>query len=603
MRLKQLTIQGFRSFAQKTVIDFDGPDGLYLIQGENGAGKSSIWAAVCWILYGKTDRGVSGPQVEGWYSDLPCGGELELTVGGIEHTISRTRKPQTFTIDGKEAVQEHLVELVGLSYERFLQVVLLGQFGVLFADMRPTGRLNLITDVLELDFWADASKRAQEWIQQYEQQIIAAKTKIEIWDQALQRLMGSVADLERKGEAWRKEKARAIQRGRADVQKARRRLDSEREQLRVAEEQLEPINDKLNRLEDKRASIESDIEGAQEAVTSHEKRCAVLTHQLESIRDTSDRIGQMDVSSECPHCFQEVTQEYADSLNSDLEADYEERRIEFERERKLLAAARAGVGDLQDRLRALLDLYRKTESDESTIQERVRALKSNLQFWESTVSHNLQEVEKLRSQNQPFSDLLDKELGEVRELEDLLFQHEGDLHTMVSAADLLRDWPRLFKELRLWIVEDALVELEAYANSALEDLGLEDWSVYFQVERETQRGSVVRGFEILVQSPESPERVPWEAWSGGETQRVRVACAVGLATLIRSRMPHAPEVEVWDEPTAHLNQAGVDDLVSFMAERGRHLQVWLIDHRTMDQGSVTRSVRVEKTASGSRIIG
>ena len=48
MRLRQIKIAGFKSFADLTVIDIDVP--LTAIVGPNGCGKSNIIDAVRWVL-------------------------------------------------------------------------------------------------------------------------------------------------------------------------------------------------------------------------------------------------------------------------------------------------------------------------------------------------------------------------------------------------------------------------------------------------------------------------------------------------------------------------------------------------------------------------
>ncbi len=54
MKPIRLTMQAFCSYAGETVVAFDrlGGRGLYLITGNTGAGKTTLFDAICFALYG-----------------------------------------------------------------------------------------------------------------------------------------------------------------------------------------------------------------------------------------------------------------------------------------------------------------------------------------------------------------------------------------------------------------------------------------------------------------------------------------------------------------------------------------------------------------------
>ncbi|MFD3746423.1 AAA family ATPase [Nocardia sp. NPDC058633] len=156
MRLHRLELTAFGPFAETTVVDFDalGADGLFLLHGHTGAGKTTILDAIAFALYGKVPgaRGES-KRLHSDHADpqTPPSVVLEATLGG--RLVRLTRSPEferpkkngtgtrllqpqaTLTwLDGSGEnlsrltdIGDEVLRLLGMSADQFFQVVLLPQ--------------------------------------------------------------------------------------------------------------------------------------------------------------------------------------------------------------------------------------------------------------------------------------------------------------------------------------------------------------------------------------------------------------------------------------------------------------------------------------------
>ena len=189
MRLHNLEVTAFGPFADTVEVDFDelGADGLFLLHGQTGAGKTTILDAVAFALYGT----VPGARKEGkrLLSDhAPAGAvptvTLEATIGGRRLRITRSpeyerpkkRGAGTLTENAKATltwldgagenlsripdIAREVERLLGMTADQFFQVVLLpqGEFAkFLRADNEERGKL------LEKLFDTVRFKSVEDW--------------------------------------------------------------------------------------------------------------------------------------------------------------------------------------------------------------------------------------------------------------------------------------------------------------------------------------------------------------------------------------------------------------------------------------------------------
>lgn len=150
MKLLKLTINAFGPFVDKTVINFNdfGNNGLFLITGDTGAGKTTIFDAITFALFGSasgsTRNNVSALRSDFADEDNRTFVELEFSNKGEKYTIARkaqhkksnrkTRLNEEFslicpcgTILTQTDATNKIQEIIGLDKSQFAQIVMLAQ--------------------------------------------------------------------------------------------------------------------------------------------------------------------------------------------------------------------------------------------------------------------------------------------------------------------------------------------------------------------------------------------------------------------------------------------------------------------------------------------
>ena len=156
MRPIKLTMSAFGPYAGQTVIDFSqlGENGLYLITGTTGAGKTSIFDAIAYALYDKPSGDTRDPSMFRSKYALPSAEtyvELEFVCNGKTYTVRRSPEYERMRIRGngslvkqtpkaslhmpdgreidksKKEVDQAIRDIIGIDRNQFLQIAMIAQ--------------------------------------------------------------------------------------------------------------------------------------------------------------------------------------------------------------------------------------------------------------------------------------------------------------------------------------------------------------------------------------------------------------------------------------------------------------------------------------------
>jgi DNA repair exonuclease SbcCD ATPase subunit len=633
MRLVKLELSSFRSFIIERYLEFPDKAGFYLMRGENkvnldlggnDTGKSTTWDALCWCLFGKTARGLRASNIASWQDSLETtrvSATFEIRSGLVpgvarkyKHsklfTICRTHAPNSLTITnygtvlsentGEALTQEKLEEIIGMNYSSFLHTTLLGQFSKFFFDLSPTDKLAIFVDVLNLSCWVDASNKAKKRTQFLKDEYTRGEKEL---SSLAGELEATLTHLKKAKEDQQSHKKSSEE----DKNKTREAILSKQKEKAELEEYLENLEKTLAKIEKSLEENEKTIapwNDKADKFTSQligiEKELIVIDKEADKIKDKIEKVIN---EKKCARCGQEISEK----MQSDMVADLKEELRSSEKERKsLVNTAKAKVEKSEEVAAHLKENIASQEQIKDKYRKKKKFYDENergLIQIDAAITQLEKELKNLEKEN-PFDSTvknLNKAIAKTKQEIEIVESALGKIGREQISTEF---WIKGFKELRLWLVDSALRELEVNVNNSMLELGLDGWRVEFDIERETKSGGVSKGFIVLVHSPESTTSngvAPFESWGGGVTQRLRIAGEVGLAEMIRSRQGVSFDLEVWDEVSTHLSVEGVEDMLDFFAERVRKTrrQIWLVDHNNLI-GDFDGRLVVSKDITGSQ---
>ena len=157
MKPLKLTMSAFGSYAGKNVIDFTGQQqGIFLITGDTGAGKTTIFDAITYALYNQPSGGErNGNMMRSQYAqpEAETYVELEFLYRGqtyrvrrnpdykitktlkngkireqkVPHSVELTLPDGTVFPEKKNATDAKIIEILGLTADQFSQIVMIAQ--------------------------------------------------------------------------------------------------------------------------------------------------------------------------------------------------------------------------------------------------------------------------------------------------------------------------------------------------------------------------------------------------------------------------------------------------------------------------------------------
>ena len=283
-----------------TEIDFAKAN-TTLIVGENGAGKSTMLDALCFVLYNKPFRKINKPQLLNSINKKDLVVEIEFSIGANLFKVIRGLKPAVFEVykngtllnqdaDSRDYqdVLEH--QILKLNHKSFCQVVVVGSASfVPFMQLSAQHRREVIEDLLDIQIFSTMNTLLKEKISNNQQQLQNVNAAINLNNEKIKLTNEHILAMQRSAEEL-------IDKYRAELRGITDRIEHEKQSAQEYDEQIQKLSETIN---------------DSETVEKKHGKVRLYENQLQSkVEGLREDIQFLQAHDNCPTCKQNIDESF-----------------------------------------------------------------------------------------------------------------------------------------------------------------------------------------------------------------------------------------------------------------------------------------------------
>jgi len=489
MILRSLSLKNFRKF-KSAEIEF--PDGIVGIIGLNGVGKSTIFEALAWALYGSIAARTSVSEIKrvGASPSESCKVELNFLFGGNDYRVVREVNSKssnaTLVVNGKtiangsEGVNKYIEKLLGMDYKSFFTSVYAKQkeLNVLSA-MRPHERRPLILGMLGIDAVDDIIKNIRDDAKNKKN--ILDRLRIELLDEngkpKTEKLRREIEDLTKEKEKI-SEELHQIEEKLERKEKELLVLEKKRKEKKLRYEDISKSVEELERRKEKylrKKNLEDEIEKIKKKIKERKDRLKVEREKAVKYEGIEEEIGKVEdkikeISSKLDAIKKERNEKEAFKEYKRKEIlEIEKRKKEIEKlgpDAKCPTCERVLKNHYYNILEKISKEIKKIEKESSVLSEQIKKIEEKQDIVEKELDA-LQKRNKYLSEERRELDKINATirslLEEIEEGEKSLVEKSRELEEIKDVSFEKNEYERKIRE-KNKVYEEYQLVLEEYNN-------------------------------------------------------------------------------------------------------------------------------------------
>lgn len=534
-----------------------------LIQGKNYSGKTSLFNAMTFALYGRAYSKIKKSSLPNSINGKDCLVTIEFTIMDNIYKVVRGIKPDVFEIYKNDALlpqppttkeyQEILEKnILKLDFTSYTQLVMLGTSGYTpFLQLSAQDRRNFVETFLGIEVFTDlnkiAKKKSQEIINELftvETNIIATEKNINVLESVIKTSGESVA---------------------GQIEELTNQLTQDMQEYKKIQKQYETIQEQISEI----ATTEQTVS---EKETYVSKINTYITKKRTELEANAKIISKIDSGDTCPECNQSISPEHKES----------HKKTYIDANRQLYDNITKSEKILGDE-NTLLGQYKEDIRKKRQLQMELSKLDTELKFRKQNMQQKYNQREQLKV---PVSNENQLKLEQEQKLYNTLLKEKNEKNKYKKHFDIVLNTLK-DSGAKAQIIKNYIPVIVERTNKYLQKLNM---FVKFSLDEE---------FNEVLKSRHRDE-FQFESFSMGERMRINIALLFAWRDVMRVKTGVETNVIMLDEIGEILDTDGFEEFLSLVTDQD-NLNCVVISHKSNIEQMFESVLSVAKVKGFTRI--
>lgn len=637
IQIKKLVAQNFFCFGNDGIeIDFKKFGNIVLVNGKNldssnqnndaasnGAGKSSIPEIIVYGFYGKT---IKKPKKLS-HKDVinnQTGKKLKIEIEWDRYKLQRTRKPDglrlwesdqgvfddstEITLGGMPATQKKIEEILGLSYESFVNIaVFTDNNSVSFLECDAADKRVIVENLLSLEKFRTYQDSAKQLFKQQKDNLATLQLEFNNLERNKTQTTNLIEKYKKDIKDFKINLLEKYKKVLAEIDAAQKEVvlitqddqqlqKYQQEQSKIPDidaalEEIDPIKVKINNAISKAGEVidkaKSEIANLENEIS--EKRSVKIGYEnsMKSLMTTVEKISRLEKGVICQHCYGVVSEENYDKILKEHKDQLGEIKIEWENIKQSLELVESQKTTKIEQKNSLLQVLNLQEEKLKTINKKqsdllntknsiVNMKKPDSETKVSGLNEKIKLLKQEADKQNPDSAKTTPYDQYLTDAQQTLVEFEAEEQQLQQKLDSIRSemkyyeyWTTAFGDqgIRKYVIDGIVPALNDNLAHWLNVLIDNNLRIRFDNQ-----------FEEFIDKLPEESQLSYFAISGGQKRRINLALSQAFAHIMSLNTGRMLDIIFLDEVTSNIDKVGAEAIYRMILQLSQEKQVFVTTH-------------------------